>query len=478
MATAQITDIVRQLRHAVLEAGTARTDGELLNAFVERRDESALVALVERHAPMVWGVCRRLLHEHHDAEDAFQATFLVFVRKAATLQRPEQLANWLYGVAHQTAVRARAVAAKRGARERQVAEMPEPAAVEPDVWADLQPVLDQELSRLPDRYRLVIVLCDLEGKTRKEVAAQLGCPEGTVAGQLARARAMLARRLTRHGLPVSAALLGAVLPTAASAIPPAAVLSSTVQAARLSAAGQAAEISSRAVALSEGVIKAMFLTKLKVSAVVLAAVCVIALGGNSAHRALAVAPAEEKARVPDARPKERAPDGQPKERVPAKDANVVKGSLASVDAEKNTVTITVNMFDRKTGEGAETKKTYSLAKDAKLLQDDVETKLKDLKTGHPTIVKLDGANAVAVTIDGGTMQGQFRTANTERNTITVLAGRNMAKQVFHLLKTTKVLGSDGKAIKLEDLKPGTMVLLTKSVEEDGTVVRIQAMPEK
>ena len=169
---------------------------------------------------------------------------------------------------------------------------------------------------------------------------------------------------------------------------------------------------------------------------------------------------------------------QEKERVPAKDANVVRGTLASVDAEKNTVTLTVHSFDRKTGEGTDTKKTFPLAKDAKILQDDAETKLKDLKTGHTTTIKLDGANAASISIDGGTQQGQFRSVNTERNTITVLAGRNMAKQVFHLLKTTKVLGSDGKAIKLEDLKPGTMLAITKSVEEDGTVVRIQAMSEK
>jgi RNA polymerase sigma factor (sigma-70 family) len=140
---------------------------------------------------MVWGVCGRLLR-HHDAQDAFQATFLVLVQKAATLPDKETVGNWLYGVAYQTAVRMRALAAKRGVRERQVKVMPEPATAEQYVWNDLVPVLDEELSRLPDKYRVLVVLCDLESKSRKEVARQLNIPEGTVASRFATARTMLA----------------------------------------------------------------------------------------------------------------------------------------------------------------------------------------------------------------------------------------------------------------------------------------------
>jgi RNA polymerase sigma factor (sigma-70 family) len=149
---------------------------------------------------MVWGVCRRILGSYHDAEDAFQATFLVLVRRAASIVPREMVANWLYGVAHQTALKARATAARRRGRERHVTVMPEPAVIERDLWRDLQPLLDEELSRLPDRYRAVIVLCDLEGKTRREAARQLDVPEGTVAGQLARARVLLAKRLAQRGV--------------------------------------------------------------------------------------------------------------------------------------------------------------------------------------------------------------------------------------------------------------------------------------
>src|SRR5438445_4118513 len=205
------------LRIVLLREGAGRTDGQLLEDYISRRDEAALAALVHRHGPMVWGVCRRVLRNHHDAEDAFQATFLVFVRKVASIASRELVANWLYGVAHQTALKARATAARRKERERQMTEMPEPAVMEQGLWRDLQPLLDEELSRLPDKYRSLIVMCDLEAKPRKEVARQLSCPEGTVAGRLARARTMLARRLAKRGVELSGGALAVVLSLNAAA---------------------------------------------------------------------------------------------------------------------------------------------------------------------------------------------------------------------------------------------------------------------
>jgi len=242
MATSQMSEVIQHLRRAVLlQEGVGLTDGQLLADYISRRDEAALAALVRRHGPMVWGVCRRALRNDHDAEDAFQATFLVLVRKAASLASPERLANWLYSVAHQTALKARATTGKRRLRERQVMEMPEPAASAPDPWHDLLPFLDQELSRLPEKYRVAIVVCELEGKTRKEAARQLGVPEGTLAARLARGRAMLAKRLARHGLVVSGATLAAGLSShAASANVPVPVVSSTINAASLFAVGQTA----------------------------------------------------------------------------------------------------------------------------------------------------------------------------------------------------------------------------------------------
>src|SRR5687768_15280704 len=168
MPTSPLNGVIQHLAADVGPDGGGTTDGELVARFLGGRDHDALAALVRRHAPMVWGVCRRLLPNHHDAEDAFQATFLVLVRKAADVPG-RAVANWVYGVARQTAVRLRATAAKRGRRETQVPAMPEPTAAELRD-ADLQAVLDEELGRLPDHYRGVVVLCDLEGLTRREAA--------------------------------------------------------------------------------------------------------------------------------------------------------------------------------------------------------------------------------------------------------------------------------------------------------------------
>jgi RNA polymerase sigma factor (sigma-70 family) len=284
MATSQVSEVIQYLRRTVLLPDrAAMTDGQLLSRFLEGRDEDAFAALVQRHGPMVWGVCRRLLPNHQDAEDAFQATFLVLVRKAATVRPRDMVANWLYGVADMTAHRGKVAAAKARRRERQFVNMPEPAVAEPDLCTDLRPLLDQELTRLPDLYRVVVVLCDLEGKTRKETARQLGLPEGTVASRLARARAMLAKRLARHGLAVSGLALAAVLSKqAASACVPPSVVASTIKAASLLAAGQTAVgiISVKVAALTEGVVKTMFLTKLKIAtAVLLVAVAAAGSGG-------------------------------------------------------------------------------------------------------------------------------------------------------------------------------------------------------
>jgi RNA polymerase sigma factor (sigma-70 family) len=232
MPTNPMSEIIHHLRRTLLlRDGMDLTDGQLLESFVRRGEQAGLEALVRRHGPMVWGVCRRILRNHHDAEDAFQATFLVLFRKATSIVPREMVGNWLYGVAQKTALKARAATAKRRTKERQEAEMPEPAATEKDLWMDLQPLLDHELGLLPDKYRVVIVLCDLEGKTRREAAGQLGCPEGTVGSRLARARTMLIKRLAARGLAVSGSTLAAVLSEQlASACVPTSVMTTTINA--------------------------------------------------------------------------------------------------------------------------------------------------------------------------------------------------------------------------------------------------------
>jgi RNA polymerase sigma factor (sigma-70 family) len=282
MANSRISEVLLHLREGRLRAEL--TDGQLLEDYIRHRHETALEALVRRHGPMVWGVCRRVLRNYHDAEDAFQAAFLVLVRKATSIVPRAMVGNWLYGVAFQTALKARITAAKRGSRERQVTEVPEPAVMERDLWHDLQPLLDRELSLLPDKYRVAIVMCDLEGKTRRQAARQLGVPDGTLAARLARGRVMLAKRLARHGLAVSGGSLAVVFAqSAASAGVPDSVVSSTIRAASFFAAGQAAAtgpVSVKAAALTEGVLRAMLMSKLKAVVAVLLVLGFIVTGAT------------------------------------------------------------------------------------------------------------------------------------------------------------------------------------------------------
>jgi RNA polymerase sigma factor (sigma-70 family) len=270
MPTVERTGVFQHLRRAaLLPDGGSMSDGQLLECFVARQDETAFEVLVRRHGPMVLGVCRRVLRDSHDADDAFQATFLVLVRKAASIRQCELLGNWLYGVAYRTALDARSTAVRRRLHEKQVDTMPEPEIKERvDQGPDLRPFLDQELAGLPHKYRVAVVLCDLQERTRKDVARQLGIPEGTLSGRLTTARRILARRLARRGVGLSAvALTAALSQSAASASVPAPLLTTTVQAALAVAAGRTATavVSAKVAALTEGALRAMFITKLKIA---------------------------------------------------------------------------------------------------------------------------------------------------------------------------------------------------------------------
>jgi RNA polymerase sigma factor (sigma-70 family) len=269
-------------------------DAQLLASFLLRRDEGAFAALLHRHGPMVWGVCRRALPDPHAAEDAFQATLLVFLRKAGSLSRPERLANWLYGVACRTATKARTLHAQRLRREERHALEERPAEAPPPDARDLRPVLDEELAGLPEKYRAPLVLCYLEGKTYAEAARELGWAEGTVSGRLARARDLLRTRLARRGLALPGAGLAALLSGQASAAaPPAGVLSSAANAALRAAAGEPGAVSPQVIALTKGVLQAMFVCKLKFAGAVLLAFAFAGAGaGAVSHHALARASAQ------------------------------------------------------------------------------------------------------------------------------------------------------------------------------------------
>src|SRR5262245_2021556 len=211
MASAHQGAVLHQLgRLFGLGTVAGLSEWQLLSRYLNDRDEVAFEALVARHGPMVLGVCRRLLTDPNDVDDAFQATFLVLVRRANSLGERDAIGHWLYGVAYRVALRARSEAARRRWREPNVAAAPLAPETDPSHW-ELGSVLDEELSRLPAKYRAPIVLCYIEGLSHEEAANQLQWPLGTVKGRLVRARELLKSRLVRRGLALSTGLSAASL---------------------------------------------------------------------------------------------------------------------------------------------------------------------------------------------------------------------------------------------------------------------------
>jgi RNA polymerase sigma-70 factor (ECF subfamily) len=248
-------------------------DAALLERFVRGREEEVFAAILRRHGPMVFAVCRRALGNEHDVEDAFQATFLVLARKAASIGVPARLGNWLYGVAYRTAIKARSMNRQRRAREQGAGTRA--AAGGPDeALQHLRSLLDEELNRLPEQYRTAIVLCDLQGQPIKATAKALGWAQGTLASRLARGRELLRKRLVRRTGEVAQAAPAALLTQAASGatIPPL-LIPSTLQGALscgVGPSGAGATSSTGALSLAKGVLRSMLFTKLKLMAGALA----------------------------------------------------------------------------------------------------------------------------------------------------------------------------------------------------------------
>ena len=301
MSRSPIRNVLHYLHRIVDRRGSAEsTDRQLLASFVAQRDEFAFEALVRRHGPMVLAVCRRLLSDPDDAEDAFQATFLVLVRKAASISRPEQLAGWLHGVATRVAGKARQQRLRRPTASLEHEPPAEEVAMDDVMRRELQTALDEEVARLPEHYQMPFVLCHLAGRSNEEAAVELGCATGTIYSRLARAREILRDRLARRGLVWSTATLAVALtPYAAPAAVPSALVQHTVSAGLLLAAGKslaAGAVSGQAITLMEAMLRTMYLSKLKMmaAAVLLLAVAGTGLGWASYHafgRAEAAAPA-------------------------------------------------------------------------------------------------------------------------------------------------------------------------------------------
>ncbi len=306
-----VSSPILQLIHRVIDdqRGRQLSDQDLLRRFKDQRDEAAFQILLRRHGPMVLDVCRGMLGNEADAEDAFQATFLILARKAASIRKTASLGSWLHGVAYRTALKARAQLATRQKNE---ARAPARQISEPDdlTWREVRQVLHEELTALAERYRVPLVACYLEGKTQDEAAAQLGLAKSTLKERLERGRSLLRARLVRRGLGPTAVLVATAWPSAtASACLPATLVSSTVKAASLFAARQAAAtgvISAKVAALTHGVLRTMLLKKLMIVATLWVVSAVLLIGGLVAVAVEAQTPKQSP-------PPQKADDAQPVE---------------------------------------------------------------------------------------------------------------------------------------------------------------------
>lgn len=388
MATRSVSAIL----HGAVRVVDPGSDGELVRRFVEERDAGAFRHLVDRHGPMVLAVCRRVTRHRQDAEDAFQAVFLVLARKAGALRHPGHVGGWLHGVATRAAAKVRSTAARR--RRRETALVDGPAAPDRDRRC---PVLDAEVARLPEKYRTPVVLCELSGVSLKDAAAALGVPLGTVASRLARGRARLAARLRRYSPDaVGLSLAAVVLPVAPAVASAAAAL-------------PFGPVPARVLDLSHGVIQDMFLRKLMPMFVGLAALVagagvavtaaaeplppadergtphpqtVVTVGspgsGGTRLRGPDAPPVESKAPAPDAAKASDGSDG-PGWGLPVKPGKVVTFSIRVLFVKPEGRTIYGYIPDPKLPEGAAPKSEgYRVAGDAAITVDGRDATLKDI----------------------------------------------------------------------------------------------------
>jgi RNA polymerase sigma factor (sigma-70 family) len=538
MATANLSDFLgRLIRGMAAEVLGNDSDQQLVERALADRDEPAFQAIVHRHGPMVYRVCWRALQHSQDAEDAFQATFLVLAQKLRTLRKHASLASWLHGVAHRVARKARAQSAARRRREDQAAR---PHSLPPEelTWGELRSALDFELSQLPDRWRLPLVLCYLEGRTQDESASQLGWSKSTLRRRLEEARDALGNRLKERGI-VWPAALSAVLVSdcMAPATPAPGLVASTVEAAAGVAAGKtvAMATSAKVAALVEGALTGMFPTKLAMVTGALVFLGLVAGGiGGLSSTGPATAQAEKRQ---EAQPKKKLalPEGAPDARVLVEKAReleaakarhrqaeatlkeaqkklqeaqngyeeaqdryqaakargrstegtTVTGKLVNVAAKENSVRL--EYWKEVKGDGRPFRainymayEFFPVAKGAAIKQDNVKTKLADLKKGSHVTVEIKDKRVVRITADGGIVGGPIRSVSADeaRNTITVIAGRKYERRVYHLVKETEVMTADGKAARIKELREGTLLLLTRSVADTNTVIRIESLPRE
>lgn len=332
MADSRTEAVLGQLSRWLDETRTSQDDCRLLERFVAQRDEDAFAELMARHGPLVFGLCRRMLGNVQDAEDVFQATFLVLARKAATIRKPESLSCWLHGVAYRLALKTKNEANRRRLHEQQA--VPLPNSVESDLsWGEIRGAIDEELQRLPEKQRLPLVLCYLEGLTQDEAARRLDWPRGTLKRRLETGRERLRVRLTQRGITLGTGLFAVALTESASR----GAISLTLRLATVKAAvsfisGDAGTMAAtHAALLAQGALQTMLTTKLKIASVVMLLLVCAGFGASQLSRPLSTRHTDSADKEAD-RPKESADKAKVVDEVQA-DLRAMRGTWTSEDIE-------------------------------------------------------------------------------------------------------------------------------------------------
>jgi RNA polymerase sigma factor (sigma-70 family) len=470
----KVLDHVHKL--AAAGACSALSDAELLARFAGQRDEASFAVLVERHGPMVLRVCWRVLGNGPDAEDACQAAFFILARKAASIRKGQSLASWLHAVARNAALRLRKEIARRRAREGPPADVPQKRGGAGEAsWGEVMAFLDEELQRLPETWRAALVLCYLEGKTRDEAAAALGVSTNVLRGRLERGRERLRVRLLRRGVSFPAALVaagftGELTPAAV----PATLVVSTIKAATSVAAGQAVApglVSVRVAALTEGVLKMMFVTKLKTAVAVLVAVSVLGAGaGVFAQRGLALGAAESRGlmTVAESQAEDNASDGA--ERPQDAKARLADAERLLEEAQRRVALVkeTVEHYRKNVAAGEKGDKDSGKA---------VQGQPKEARPTRlkiPALVEAVDPKSGTISVRDQSVVYTFLTQQValDRGTEVLLdraakGGRTARYADLPLAKDAK-LTVGKKEVKLEDLKVGTHAELELGIGRWGS----------